>query len=256
MNNYKVQLSYNGKEFFGFQRQPSGFRTVEGVLLESLKKIFKQDVFLNVAGRTDRGVHAENQVVNFSSERFIASSSLKDAMNGMLPPDVYVRCVEIADLSFHARKSAKSRQYRYWFANNVRDLPVIYWDFVQQFSYPILFDNLHKFREIFMGTHNFEYFKNEGSSYQNPIKHIFEFELTHVSPAFPGSDHLPVVIYELKLSASGFMYKMVRNIVGSIWEVLRGSRLIGELQGMISRECRFHYTTASSKGLSLVQVSY
>ncbi len=228
---------------------------MQSELKKSLELIFGHSPTMVVAGRTDRGVHAEGQVVNFLSAFLISPDSLKKALNGLLPHDMRVRAVETVPFDFHARKSAKSREYRYWFAQNLLDLPVFVWEFVEHFPYTIVLDDGKIFESLFLGCHDFEWFKCAGSPFRSLKKTIIDFQLHKIMlQGCSTGDGLPV--YEVRIVSDGFLYKMMRNIVGSIWEVMKGVRTIEELKNMIQKEKPFRYKTAGPKGLTLVKVNY
>jgi len=112
LKNYKIKIAYDGTDLLGWQIQKRG-RTVQGEIEAALKKIFKQDIALIGAGRTDSGVHGLRQVGNFKVTSNMNSDTLKDALNGNLNRDIYIsKCKEV-DIDFHSRFSATMREYQY-----------------------------------------------------------------------------------------------------------------------------------------------
>ena len=114
---YKMIISYDGAYFNGYQRQID-LPTVQGKIEESLKIIFKEDITIKSAGRTDTGVHALNQVAHFDSDVNIPIKGLKKVLNKSLTPHIYIKEIEIVDNNFHSRLSAKKKEYRYYISTN------------------------------------------------------------------------------------------------------------------------------------------
>ena len=119
-NRYKLIISYDGTTFHGFQRQ-SKLISVQGTIEEALKLIFKEEVLIKGAGRTDAKVHALNQYAHFDSDIYIPPKSLKKVLNKRVSPYIYIKDVELTDESFHARISAKKKEYRYIISLNEYD---------------------------------------------------------------------------------------------------------------------------------------
>ena len=112
MKNYRLVLGYDGTDFRGWQRQPDG-RTVQGVLEDAVRKVTQKRTVVHGAGRTDAGVHALGQVASFRGAFKLSDEVLLRALNAVLPQDVRVFSLEEAPPGFHARKSARSKVYRY-----------------------------------------------------------------------------------------------------------------------------------------------
>jgi tRNA pseudouridine38-40 synthase len=112
MVNYKLTLEYDGSKFYGWQVQP-GMRTVQGEVERAVQILFRETIRVNVAGRTDAGVHALGQVINFRSEVELPLTDIPRSLNGILPHDAVVKYAETAAPDFHARYDARSRQYFY-----------------------------------------------------------------------------------------------------------------------------------------------
>ena len=108
-----MTIEYDGTDFYGWQKQPGGVRTVQGEIEAVLARVLQEPVTINGAGRTDRGVHARGQVANFRTESAMSLSRLSNALNGLLSPSIRIRTVDEAPETFHARFSALGREYRY-----------------------------------------------------------------------------------------------------------------------------------------------
>ena len=134
MNNYKLVLNYNGSNFFGFQTQINK-RTVEDELKLALRSLYKCHVDLVSCGRTDSGVHAVGHVVSFKVTKKYDTNNIKNALNYFLPNDIFISSIISVPNDFHARFSAKSREYRYLFTN--LEIPLHLLNNVTEFKYSI-----------------------------------------------------------------------------------------------------------------------
>ncbi|HSV32165.1 MAG TPA: tRNA pseudouridine(38-40) synthase TruA [Atribacteraceae bacterium] len=246
MRNIALVLEYDGAGYFGWQEQPCR-KTLQGTLDSALSAILGETVRAVASGRTDRGVHALGQVVSFTTSSDIPVDTLGRALNGTLPPDMRVLNIRECPPHFHARNSAVRKEYRYlWYSGEV--LPVLLRNraFWCGFSPP----DLHFLEELsrcFVGTHDFTSFSASGNDSNNPIRTIERFEISLID------DHLTV----FTLVGDGFLYRMVRIILGELWMVLRGKRTKKELVQGINQPGRKHpRLVLPPEGLYLVRVEY
>jgi tRNA pseudouridine38-40 synthase len=250
-------LSYEGTDFFGFQAQTkSGLRTVQGELNRVFQEVFDITPDLCVSGRTDRGVHASGQVVNFKWERELPFDKIKHALNAGLSDDVRVVMVDQVADDFHARYSARSKTYHYYFS--LEPVPLYLRKFVTHVKLQLnRLDLMDALSDTFVGTHNFRNFKALGSFKSSDIKTIYEFKIEPVKQFSIWQEAFSVPIYCVEVRGSGFLYKMMRNIVGNCLEVMRGRRSMKDLQMQLSSDVKcYTYTTAPAQGLCLVSVEY
>ncbi len=252
MINYKLVLSYDGTGFFGFQSQPTNVPTIEGELKRAIHRLFKCTATLIPAGRTDAGVHASGQVVLCKMEIHILPNNLLRALNSMLIQAIRVISVDIVDNSFHPRYAAFSREYHYNFTNS--QVPVFMQSFVTHFPGKLSFENVQQIKDVFLGTHSFKNFKCKGSFQSSDFKTIYKFDIVEQPVQMFGLTSQ--TFYSLKIEASGFLYKMMRNIMGSVVEVLRSKRSVQDLQNLLAGTDSFAFQTAPAKGLMLVKVNY
>lgn len=254
MINYKVTFSYFGRNYSGMQFQPN-HATVEGTILTALSKIYNQGVKIIPSGRTDAGVHASAQVFSFKIGYEIAEEKLKLALNRYLPIDIRIKRIERVDSSFHARRSARSREYQYLFYYN-EILPY----FLEQVSVRIKFQPDEALFEaigrVLTGTHNFVNFRKLGSNEKSTIRTIDKVELTKICISDIFDSAQSYVVYKLLIKADSFLYGMVRNLVGALWQVLKHKRTLDEFKEMLGCASKFSYSMASAKGLTLVRVNY
>ncbi len=263
MPTYKLTVAYDGTDFFGWQFQP-GKRTVQQTLNEALSQITSAAVVVTASGRTDAGVHALGQVVGFSTDSALAPEVLLRAMNAELPNDIAVLAIEPAPLGFDPIRHAKRKRYRYV----LEDGPVLN-VFALRYawhSYRRLdADAMHRAARTLVGTHDFTSFETSGSTRVTTIRTVYELSVRRTSialggeafsaPGVPATNAAEQV--HLEIEADGFLYNMVRNIVGTLVEVGRGAkdeRWPGEVLASLDRKAAG--CAAPPQGLFLVSVSY
>jgi len=242
MRNLRLLLEYDGTQFHGFQRQ-ARLRTVQGVLEERFSLLLGEPIRVIGAGRTDAGVHAVGQVVNFHTTRPIRAADLIDILNRRLPDDVKVQsCEEVAE-SFHARRSARSRVYRYTIIEREVPSPLLG-------RFALVLPERLKVRRMaeaargLIGTHDFRAFQAAGSKTKTTQRTLFRLACVRQG------DRVAIIA-----EADSFLYRMVRLIVSSLLQVSRGETTPEELRvawvaGNRSR------LPAPACGLCLMQVSY
>ena len=155
MKRFKIVLAYDGVGFKGFQKQIDE-RTVQGELEKCLSRITKEEISVTASGRTDAGVHAINQVCHFDTNLDISSDELLRAMNSLLPDDIYIKKVEEVDFTFHARFSAKSREYIYKL--NMGEYDPFSRNYIFQYNAPLDVTSMQRAISYFEGVHDFTSF--------------------------------------------------------------------------------------------------
>lgn len=231
----------------------SNARTVEGELQRSLKKLFGKFIKFNSAGRTDSGVHAEGQVINFYVDTDLGTDKIRLALNHYLPSDIRCLYVYEADEDFHARFSAKSRTYFFHFTDY--QIPLYLQPRIVKTSWKPDCANFDSISRTLLGSHDFKNFRNLGSNESSTIRTVYECNLETLT--------LPLLyierfqFYRFAITANGFLYRMVRNIVGAFFEVLRGKQSLDSFSSLLNLGFEpYLYTTAPAHGLSLIKVDY
>ncbi len=246
MRNIKVILEYDGTDFYGFQYQP-GVPTIQGELEKVLSKILKERVTVYGSGRTDAGVHALGQVINFRSQAKIPIDRVCIAMNSLLPPSIAaISACEVKE-DFHARYSARSRLYRYVILNrSVRS--AIQGRFCWHVPEPLDVCAMSQAAECLVGVHDFTAFatadrdERDSSSVRNVMQASVEHQGEHV-------------VFNIR--ANAFLRSMVRSIVGTLVEIGLGKRRASEMCEILeSCDRRLAGKTAPPQGLFLVEVEY
>lgn len=244
----KLTLAYDGTDFAGWQVQPD-LRTVQATLEEALVKITGQPTRVAASGRTDAGVHALAQVVSFETESVLPPEVLKRALNAELPQDTAVSSVEEMSPGFHARRDAKRKRYRYVVCDGpVRDVfrRRTAWQLFRRLDVESMIDAAG----ILIGEHDFASFQTSGSERETTVRTIFDL-LIQRQPA--PDNHL----VHFEIESNGFLYNMVRNIVGTLVEVGQGKQQPGWVAEVLAAcDRRRAAQTAPPQGLFLVSVTY
>jgi tRNA pseudouridine38-40 synthase len=245
MRNLSLLLSYLGSSFVGWQKTSSGM-SIEEALETALARILRETPKLQAASRTDAGVHAEGQLVNFLTEKQIELSLLKRALNGTLPKEISVLAIEERPLDFHPTLDCIKKEYRYLICHGGVQLPFhryLCW----HYPYPLAIEAMKKGAASLLGTHDYSAFCNERASYErSPICHLEEISFSS------SSTQLCVCII-----GDRFLYKMVRNIIGTLVYVGCGKMRAEDVPSILQSGQRVRAgITAPAHGLSLYKVYY
>jgi tRNA pseudouridine38-40 synthase len=244
----KLTVAYDGTDFAGWQVQPEA-RTVQGTLQEILARMTGGPVSLVGSGRTDAGVHALGQVASFETTSAHSCDVFFRALNAELPEDVAVLAVEESPAEFHALRSARRKRYRYVIHDGgVRDV------FARRYCWglPHRLDEaaMQRAAAVLVGTHDFCSFETAGSERESSVRTVFAAEVSRQRDDRACELHIEV-------EADGFLYNMVRAIVGTLVQVGRGARpeaWVGEVLRAQDRSAAG--PTAPPQGLFLLWVSY
>ncbi len=237
-------LAYDGGDFSGFQVQP-GAPTVQARLEDALARLSDSQVRVHPAGRTDAGVHAAGQVVSFNWRGTVPVEQLPKALNSLLPPTISVWEAREMPPGFHARKSARSKRYLYFIQCQETPSP-----FCSQFSLHWRGElDLAAMREAasqWVGTHDFGAFQVAGRPVASTIRTVTDLSLTRLERTIL-----------IRAEGDGFLYKMVRSMVGTLLEVGRGATSASQARQIILSGSRVEAgPTAPAKGLFLWSVDY
>jgi tRNA pseudouridine38-40 synthase len=244
MRNFRLTLSYDGTDFHGWQVQP-GLRTVQQVLEEAVQRLTGERLRVNASGRTDTGVHAVGQVVNFHSETALSPDVLRRALNAHLPEDVAVREAVEVPLGFDANRDARRKLYRYVVHDGeVADL------FMRRYChhtrYRLDAAAMARAAAVLRGTHDFRCFETEWPNRASSVRTVTHLALNRMG------DWL-----WLDVEADGFLYNMVRAIAGTLLNVGRGHWPEAEVAAILASGDRTRAgPTAPARGLFLMRVGY
>lgn len=241
---YLIVFSYDGSKYNGYQKQLD-VKTVQGELERVLTQINdNMNVSVVASGRTDRGVHALNQYAHFDMSIKITPNKLRNALNGLLPRDIYIKKVEEVTNDFHARFDVKSKEYIYKI--NIGEYNPLEKDYIYQYNKNLNIDMMNKAIKKFEGIHNFKSFTSAEDIRDNYEKEIYSTSIT-----------LKGNIITISFVGTGFMRYMVRNMVGLLIEIGEEKRNIENINYLFEVEDRKEAgKTAPPEGLYLKEVCY
>ncbi len=241
---YRILIAYEGTEYCGWQVQPNGL-SVQEVLERVLTRIFQEAIKITGAGRTDAGVHALGQVAHFAASQQIDLHSCLRSLNALLPPAIAVLKIQKVTADFHARFSAERKIYRYHIWRN-RILSPFQRRYVWHCFTALDFALLQEAAQLCVGFHDFSAFANQGGSQQNPVKNLMRIDLLD-----QGDE------WVLEFEGDGFLYKMVRNLVGTFVDIARGQMPVHAIPEIIaSKDRKQAGRAAPPQGLFMVTVQY
>jgi tRNA pseudouridine38-40 synthase len=247
MRNIKLTIEYDGTHFKGWQLQKPSSRTVQGELLKACAQIFGTKVVLIGSGRTDSGVHALGQVANFKTRSSMPTDEMLRALNAILPEDIAILEAKDVPADFHAQFSVKKKTYRYALLTRpIRAAQERY--FCTLYPYRLNIARMRTEAKTLVGKHDFKSFQanDPRRNKKNTIRTISKLIIRKKG------DYLFIDI-----EANGFLYKMVRNIVGTLLEAGAGRIPPGNVKTILKAQSRtLAGKTAPAKGLCLVKVDY
>lgn len=243
---YLLELSYIGTHFAGFQVQP-GKATVQSTLQDAIEAVFGERLPVKGCSRTDAGVHARQYFATFEAMKLISPDKLPLALNTHLPPDVSVRSAEFVSNDFHVRHDVEWKEYEYLLINSrIRD-PFLVGRAVQcRVMTPEQIGLMRQAAEFFVGKHDFFGFMSAGSKIADTVRTVKYLEITEDGE-----------LVRIRIAADGFLYNMVRIIVGTLLDVANARIKLSELHGIIdSRDRSRAGATAPAEGLYLNRVIF
>ncbi|MGQ9575544.1 MAG: tRNA pseudouridine(38-40) synthase TruA [Thermoguttaceae bacterium] len=246
MRNIKLTIAYEGTDYAGWQLQ-AGRRSVQEALESAIQKVTGAPSRVLASGRTDAGVHALGQVAAFRTQSRLAPEVLRRALNAHLPQDIAVLEAVEADQDFHPIRDAARKRYRYVICDGpVRDV------FRRRTAWhcPAELDAeaMNQAAQALRGTHDFRSFETQGSKRRTSVRTVYEIQVRRLAPP---DRH----VITIDIEADGFLYNMVRCIVGTLVQVGRGNRPVAWVgQVLAARDRRAAGPTAPARGLFLVRV--
>ena len=249
MRTLKLTLAYDGRAYAGWQVQP-GQETVQGVLEAAIEKVTGRRGRTIASGRTDAGVHALGQVVAFRTPSDLPAGVLQRALNAELPHDVAVLAMSEAPEAFHPIRDAVRKRYRYMIHDGpIRDV------FRERYCWPYNHGRLdaeamNRAAKTLLGRHDFSSFESSGAERDSSVRTIFEIDVERGRGG--EQDYITV-----EIEADGFLYNMVRAIVGTLVEIGRGAQRESWMAEVLAAADRSAAgPTAPPQGLFMVKVKY
>jgi tRNA pseudouridine38-40 synthase len=247
MRTIKLTLAYDGTAYAGWQSQAK-HRTLQETLEHAIQKIVREQLRVEASGRTDAGVHALGQVVSFNTESPLSADVLQRALNAELPRDIAVLEAVEAPLGFHARRDAHSKRYRYVIRDS-RQSNVFERNYCWQLPRRLDDERLARAVVPLVGTHDFSSFETKGSPRASSVRTVYALDVLR--------DPVDADRLWIEVEANGFLYNMVRSIVGTLIEVGRGVRdEIWPAEVLAAASRRAAGQTAPAQGLFLLWVKY
>lgn len=244
MKRFKLEIAYDGTQYCGWQIQPNGI-TVEEVLNRKLSELLREDIKVIGASRTDSGVHALGNVAVFDSNTNIPGNKLSYALNQKLPADIVIQSsCQVAD-DFHPRYCDTRKTYEYQIYNAKFENPLKsrYSHFV---FLPLRIDAMQKAAEIIKGEHDFKSFCSSRGQALTTIRTIYDLDV-----------YKEEEIVKIRISGNGFLYNMVRIIVGTLIKVGLGVYPPEYVQEILDAKDRTKAgPKVPAKGLTLIKIEY
>lgn len=244
MRNILITLMFDGADFHGWQVQDNAV-TIQQTLQNTIEKILGKRENIIGCSRTDSGVHANMFCCKMRTDSDISPEKLKKALNALLPSSISVKNCGEVPYSFHARYDCTSKEYKYLILNSDYRNPFL---FKRALYYPYYIDTdmLNSEAQDFIGTHDFSAFCAAGSSVEDKIRTVKNASVIRNNE-----------IIEVTFEADGFLYNMVRIMVGTLLDINRGKIVPGSIPQIIESKDRNQAgATAAPEGLYLNRVNY
>lgn len=261
MRNLRLEIEYDGTNYAGWQRQ-KGHRsqvaghkskTIQETIEKTLRIILQEKVKVIASGRTDSGVHALAQIANFKTKSKLPLANIQKALNSLLPEDISIKDISKVRKDFHSCYSAKSKTYRYVILNSsVKSAFLNKWTL--QVPYKLNMRLMRQEARALLGRHDFRSFCASGSTAKTTTRTIQNIAIKTIDyPLY--AIRYPLIIIDIE--ADGFLYNMVRNIAGTLFEIARGRFKKGSMKKiLLAKDRKLAGPTAPARGLFLVKVNY
>jgi tRNA pseudouridine38-40 synthase len=244
MRNIKLTISYDGTRYSGWQSQKNG-RSIQDTIERAIKKVTGKTTSLKGSGRTDAGVHAAAQVANFHTSSKLPAKNIMMAINKSLPKDIVITKAEEVHSRFNSQHSARYKIYRYTVFNGDFLDPLIR-HFAAKCFYSLNIGRMKKAAKMLEGRHDFRSFQAKDAIEKGSVRTV-----SYIRVKKSGKR----IYFEIK--ADGFLYNMVRNIVGTLIEVGRGRMEVADMKRiLLGKDRRLAGPTMPAKGLCLMEVGY
>ncbi|MBQ3021999.1 MAG: tRNA pseudouridine(38-40) synthase TruA [Clostridia bacterium] len=244
MKNYKITAEYDGTKYNGWQRQGNTKNTIAERFENVLSRMCGKDVEVFASGRTDAGVHADEQTANFKCDTLMTEPEIQDYLNKYLPEDIRVTSIEEVDMRFHSRLNAVSKTYEYTIATEKPDV------FIRKYVYfanrkPDI-EKMKKAAMLITGKHDFRGFSSLGRTKKSTVRTVNFIEIEEEEG-----------LIKIRINGDGFLYNMVRIIAGTLYDI--GCDALDEsvIEEIFEEKIRERAgVTLPASGLRLVKVYY
>lgn len=244
MRNLLFEISYNGSRYHGWQVQQNAI-TVQQVVQDSIERLFQKRLDISGCSRTDTGVHANQYFFHMKTESKIPCNNIQRAMNTSLPDDIVVLGCSQAPLDFHARYSCTGKEYVYQIWNAEYGNPFLQ-DMVYHYRYPLRIERIQQAMQYLLGTHDFSAFCALHTDVEDKTRTIFDARVEQEGN-----------LIKLVFRGDGFLYNMVRIMVGTLLFVSEGKIQPEQIPEIIQKKDRsLAGKTAPARGLYLNRIFY
>ena len=244
MRNLRLDICYDGTRYRGWQRLPGADNTIQGKLEKTLSRILDETVEITGSGRTDAGVHAKIQVVNFHTNTAMTCSEILSQLRRYLPEDIGIYSCRDVSPRFHARLNAKEKTYRYRIWNS--EAPCVFdRRFVTVFPQKLDVEQMRRAAAHLHGTHDFSAFCANKHMKKSTLRTIFSVDITEVEEEV-----------QITVTGNGFLHNMVRILVGTLVEVGLGQREADSIPKLYGKARSEAGMLMPPTGLCLMEVIY
>lgn len=243
MKNYKIIVTYDGTRYKGWQKQGNTDETIQGKLENILQKLAYKKIDVHGSGRTDAGAHASYQVANFKMNINKSANEIMDYINEYLPNDIAVTHIEEVADRFHSRLNAKSKTYVYRINNS--GVPNVFQkNLVYSKKTPLDVEKMRSASKLLIGKHDFLSFCSNKKMKKSSVREIYSIDISEIQNEI-----------QITICGNGFLYNMVRIIVGTLFEIGEGKEF--DLVNVINSKDRQNAgITLPACGLTLIDVKY
>lgn len=244
MRNFKITVQYDGTKYNGWQRQGNTKNTIQERFENLLSKMCGKDVEIFASGRTDAGVHADEQTANFKCDTTMNEAEIKEYINKYLPEDIRVITLEEVDLRFHSRLNAVSKTYEYTIATEKPDVFIRKYVFFAERTPDI--EKMRKAAELIVGKHDFKGFSSVRRGKKSTLRTVNFIEIEEGNG-----------LIKIRINGNGFLYNMVRIISGTLYNIGTGELDESVIEEIFEEKIRERAgATLPASGLKLVKVYY
>ena len=244
MRNIRLDLCYDGTRYKGWQRLPGADATIQGKLETALSRILGEPIEVSGSGRTDAGVHARGQVANFHCESTMAVEEILTQLRRYLPEDIGIYSCRDVSPRFHARLNAKEKTYLYRIWNSPEPC-VFERRYVTVMDEPLDLEAMEEAAKLLLGEHDFSAFCGNAKMKKSTVRTLRSIEILREGKQI-----------FLRFTGDGFLYNMVRILVGTLIEVGRGTRAAASMPELFGGKRSDAGFLAPPQGLCLEEVYY
>ena len=244
MRNIRLDICYDGTRFKGWQRLSGVDNTIQGKLEQTLSRILGEQIEISGSGRTDAGAHAKGQVANFHTKSDMPCEEILSSLRRYLPEDIGIYSCKEASERFHARLNAKTKTYAYRIWNS--ELPCVFdRRFVYVFPEMLDLDQMQQAARLFLGEHDFSAFNANKKMKKSTVRRIDSLDICRKGEEI-----------RITVTGDGFLYNMVRIIVGTLIEVGQGKRKAASIPELFGAKREDAGYLVPAQGLCLMEVHY